>query len=390
MQLPRAIRARARRLGAARLDALIALAFVVEGLLEAALLYPDAEYVWIAVLGTLLIACGLALRSRAPIVATAFAIAGFVVFQPLGREVNDNVYAPFFAVLFVLFSFGLHEQRPRALVGMVAAVFCSNAVVMQIDDYPTTVIDVIFGGLVLAGGPVLLGRVIASRSRLNAALAEKAERLRHSRKAELEQAAVDERARIANELHDVVAHAMSAMVVQAGGARRLAVKDPERARAAFAAVEDTGREALTEIRRLLGVLRRDDEELALAPQPSLAHLRGLVARMRAAGLAVELEVEGEQAELPAGLDLTAYRVIQEALDGALAAPDPRRATVRLRYRDAEIALDVTDVGDVRPAAERPLLGVRERVAIYGGELVAEPVDASGYAVRARLPLERVA
>jgi signal transduction histidine kinase len=138
------------------------------------------------------------------------------------------------------------------------------------------------------------------------------------------------------------------------------------------------------------VLRRDDEELALAPQPSLAHVRDLIARAQASGLPVELEVEGEQHELPAGVDLTAYRVIQEALGGALEAPDERRATVRLHYADGEVVLEVTDVGDRRPGGDRQLLGIRERVAIYGGELVAQAVDTSGYAVRARLPLERVA
>ena len=157
---------------------------------------------------------------------------------------------------------------------------------------------------------------------------------------------------------------------------------PDVAESAFASVEETGREALTEIRRLLGVLRRDDKELALAPQPSLAHVRDLVARVRASGLPVELEVEGEHAPLPAGVDLTAYRVIQEALG----APDARRAKVRLRYDADHIALEVADLGDVRPE----LLGIRERVELYGGDLVAESVSGSGYAVRARLPLERAA
>src|ERR671920_1046798 len=150
-----------------------------------------------------------------------------------------------------------------------------------IDRYPSTAIDYFTGGVIIACGPMLLGRVIRSRSDLNATLRAKAEQLRRARADQAEQAAVEERNRIAGELHDVVAHAMSAMVVQAGGARRLAEKNPERARDAFAAVEDTGREALTEIRRLLGVLRHQDDEIALAPQPSLRHLAALVARVRA-------------------------------------------------------------------------------------------------------------
>jgi signal transduction histidine kinase len=137
------------------------------------------------------------------------------------------------------------------------------------------------------------------------------------------------------------------------------------------------------------VLRRDDEELALAPQPSLTHVTDLIARVRASGLPVELDVQGTQAPLPAGLDLTAYRVVQEALGGAAGESDARRAAVRLRYGEDEIALEVTDVGEAPASRERRLLGIHERVALYGGELVTEPVDESGYAVRARLPLERV-
>jgi signal transduction histidine kinase len=235
----------------------------------------------------------------------------------------------------------------------------------------------------------LLGRLVRARMRLNRALHEKAVAVEDDRAARAAGAVAHERARIAGELHELVSAALASMVGQAGAAERLVRVKPEVAERALASVEATGREALAEIRRLLGVLRRDDEELALAPQPSLAHLRDLLARIRAAGLAVELEVEGEPPELPAGVDLTAYRVIQEALSSALDAPGARRATVRLRYADGEVALDVTDVGDAS-GGERQLLGVRERVAIYGGELVAQPVEESGYAVRARLPLERVA
>ena len=188
----------------------------------------------------------------------------------------------------------------------------------------------------------------------------------------------------------MVSEALASMVGQAGTAEELSRARPDGAEAAFAAVEQTGREALGEIRRLLGVLRREDEELALAPQPSLAHLADLVARVHASGLAVELDVEGERSPLPAGVDLTAYRLVQEALGGALEAPDARRAAVRVRYAGDELALEVTDDGESPPAGDRPLLGMRERVALYGGDLVAGRVGGSGYAVRARLPLERAA
>jgi signal transduction histidine kinase len=385
MQPLHAIRARVRSLGPGRLDALIALAFLIEGLLEAALLYRDAQYVWIGVAATTSIAAGLAVRRRLPIVSVALAVLGFVIFQPLGREINDNVYAPFFAVLFVLFSYGLHETRARWLIGGFVLVFAANVLALTVDAYDSTVIDAVFGGFVIAGGPILLGRVIANRSRLNSALAEKAERLRRDRAAELEQAAAEERARIAGELHDVVAHAMSAMVVQAGGARRLAAKDPERARAAFAAVEDTGREALTEIRRLLGVLRHQDDEIALAPQPSLRHLAALVERVRASGLPVRLEVDGEARDLPPGVDLTAYRLVQEALDGAISQGRAGHADVVVRYRADGIDVEVLDDG-ASGNGQRTLAGVRERVSLYGGQMHAGVRRSGGHAVRAKLPV----
>ena len=385
MQPLRAISARLRGLEPARVDALIALAFLLEGLAEALLLYRDADYAWVGVLATASITIGLAVRRRSPLTALVLAALGFLAFQPLGREVNDNVYAPFFAVLFVLFSFGMFERRGRVLVAGFVFMFASNCVSLSIDAYSSTFVDLLLGGLVIAGGPVLLGRVIANRSRLNVTLAEKAEQLRRDRTAQAEQAAAEERARIANELHDVVAHAMSAMVVQAGGARRLAGKDPERARAAFAAVEDTGREALTEIRRLLGVLRHQDDEIALAPQPSLRHLAALVDRVRAAGLPVRLEVDGEARDLPPGVDLTAYRLVQEALDGAITQGAAGSADVVLRYRPDGIDVEVLDDG-AGGEGPRTLHGVRERVSLYGGQMHAGRRRSGGHAVRAKLPV----
>ena len=258
--------------------------------------------------------------------------AGFLAFQPLGREVNDNVYAPFFAVLFVLFSFGLHERRGRVAARRrrvhVRRATASSLVDRRLLEHRASTCS--SAGWSSPAGRSCSAACIANRSRLNAALREKAERLRRDRAAQAEQAAAEERARIAGELHDVVAHAMSAMVVQAGGARRLASKDPERAREAFAAVEDTGREALTEIRRLLGVLRHQDDEIALAPQPSLRHLAALVApRPRGGAARARSRSTATRATLPPGVDLTAYRLVQEALEGAI---DAGRRRLRRRRR----------------------------------------------------------
>ena len=253
--------------------------------------------------------------------------------------------------------------------------------------------DTVFGAaawlaLVPIGLPSVAGRVLRSRNDLNGRLNEQALQIERNR-AERERAAVlAERTRIARELHDIVAHDVSVMLVQAQAARRTAIADPERARPAIAAVEDTGREALGELRRLLGVLRRGDEDLALAPQPSLARVGTLVARIGAAGLPVELEVAGERRAVPPGIDATGFRIVQEALTNVVRHARARHATVRVTYDTAAVELVVRDDGPaggpVRDGAG--IMGLRERVALYGGELRAGRQRGEGYELRARLPL----
>ena len=291
-------------------------------------------------------------------------------------------------MLILSYSVGAHAEGRRLWAGVAVLVVGAVAAV-RLDRPPGGADDLLFAGTILVGGPVLLGRLVRSRVRLNQALEEKAAALEEDREALAAGAVVQERERIAGELHHVVSEALASMVGQATTAEELSRVRPDGAEAAFSAVETTGREALGEIRRLLGVLRREDEELALAPQPSLAHLADLVARVHASGLPVELDVQGEHDPLPAGVDLTAYRLVQEALGSALEAPGDRRAAVRVRYDGDQLALEVTDLG-ASPSGDRPLLGMRERVALYGGDLVAERVDGSGYTVRAWLPLERAA
>jgi signal transduction histidine kinase len=374
---------------AAVTDVLLALGIGLE--MQVELLFVDAPRrdVLVARAAVLAVAGALLVRRRVPVLAAALALTGITLLGRGPNDVSDNLAGPFFAVIFVAYSIGAYAEG-RQLAAAAAVLLGGVIVAVRLDTPPGGWDDIFFALTVITGGPLLLGRLIHARGRLNRALHEKAVAVEEDRAARAAGAVVEERARIAGELHHLVSAALASMVGQAGAAETLVRDKPEVAERAFASVETTGREALAEIRQLLGVLRRDDEELALAPQPSLTHIRDLVARARAAGLPVELEVEGEHGPLPAGVDLTAYRVIQEALDGALEAPDERRATVRLRYDETHVALEVTDAGDARPGPERRLLGVRERVALYGGELVAEPTDGSGYAVRARLPLERVA
>jgi signal transduction histidine kinase len=241
-------------------------------------------------------------------------------------------------------------------------------------------LNLVWGWLVIVAAPVLAGRLLRDRARLARALHAAASDENPDPWAE--RAVAEERTRIAAELHDVVARALGRMVADADGAAALVHAEPARAALAFAAVEQTGRDALAEIRRLLGVLRREDDELALAPQPTLAHVADLVRRARAAGLPVELRVEGTPAPLAAGADLTAYRVLQEALAGAVREGAAAGATVSVRYGAEAVDLEVLDDGAARPAP----MGIEERVALYGGELRTASSRDGGQALRARLPL----
>jgi signal transduction histidine kinase len=214
-------------------------------------------------------------------------------------------------------------------------------------------------------------------------------------------AVAEERARIARELHDVVAHSVSVMVVQAGAARRLVDGHPAQARQALTSIESTGRQALAEMRRLLGVMRRDGDARpeeaadALAPQPGLADLDALVGRARDAGLEVELQVEGAPRPLAAGVDLSAYRIVQEALTNCLKHAGAAKAIVRLCYGREDLELQVLDDGrgvvglreEGRENGGHGLIGMRERVAVFGGDLDVGPRPGGGFKVDARLPLE---
>lgn len=214
--------------------------------------------------------------------------------------------------------------------------------------------------------------------------------LEQEREEKARAAVAEERARIARELHDVVAHAISVIVLQARGGRRSLATDPADARAALDTIEEVGTQALAEMRRLLGMLRRDDAEIARAPQPSLRYLDTLAAQMREAGLPVDLAVEGEPIELPPGVDLSAYRIVQEALTNALKHAGPATARVVVRYGRDDLELEIADSGPGAAASNgegHGLVGMRERVSLYGGRLEAGPRDGGGFAVSARLPLD---
>jgi signal transduction histidine kinase len=384
MRSLRSLPARMLALPAGRLDALLGALVFVDGVLEVLLLARLEGFGrQAAALGaTAAIALAVALRRRLPITAVTIAWASMFAAYAIGPDLIDNVAGAWFANMFVTFTAGyVLEGRRLWLAAAIGAAFTALSAAINRD--PSDLGDFLFGIGLGVGGPMLLGQLLRNRTRLNETLREKARQLEGERAREAEAAALDERTRIAGELHDVVAHALSAMTVQATAARRLVGADPEHAAAAFAAVEGTGREALMELRRLLGVLRKEDEELALAPQPSLAHIADLVRRAAAAGLPTELRTEGERRALPAGVDLTAYRVVQEALTAARDRGAAGRAEVSIRYRDHDVEVEVSDDGAEK---DRRLLGMRERVAVYGGELMTAASPDGGWRVAARLPI----
>ena len=247
----------------------------------------------------------------------------------------------------------------------------------------------LFFGL-LIGTPFVVGRAIRYRRLRETALEETNVALARERDERARAAVAEERTRIARELHDVVAHAVSVMVLQARGGRALLDTEPSESREAFDTIERTGRQALGEMRRLLGQLRAEDEELALAPRPSLSRLSSLADEVTRAGLPVEIRIEGEPAELPAGVDVSAFRIVQEALTNALKHAGPARAVVAVRYGDGEVDIEVADDGRGGANGDgtgHGLTGIRERVALYGGDFAAGAQRQGGYAVRARLPYE---
>ena len=221
-------------------------------------------------------------------------------------------------------------------------------------------------------------------------LAARTTQLEQERELNARRAVLDERVRIARELHDVVAHHVSLMGVQAGAARRVLPRDPARAEEMLNAIEATSREAVTELHRLLGFLRREGDD-GLAPQPSLQHLEALLAQMQEAGLPVALNLEGTARPLPPGVDLSAYRIVQEALTNTLRHAGPAQAVVTLRYGARALDIDVRDDGaapanDALPGGNG-MLGMRERAALLGGWVQAGPEPGVGFRVQAHLPLK---
>jgi signal transduction histidine kinase len=340
-----------------------------------------------AVLSLLFVAPLLA-RRRFPLPSILTVYLALALCGALYPDALHDVVSPLFAGLLAAVVVGAMPERRLALFG--GAVTLGLVTVVYFRDPSAAPSDFLFL-LFSFGAAWLAGLALSVRSEQAMQLRERAERAERDREEQARRAVEEERARIARELHDVVAHSVSVMVVQAGGVRRLLDPDQDRQREALLAIEHTGRGALAEMRRMLGVLRAGEpQEGPLAPQPTLEHLDRLVEQVRRAGLAVELDVEGRPVPLAAGVDLSAYRIVQERLTNALRHAGPgASAHVTVRYRPDQIELEVSNSGAASDNgdAAHDLVGMRERVALYGGKLSAGPGDNGGYVVRACLPAE---
>ena len=336
----------------------------------------------------ILIGVALALRRKVPIVTLFVIVAAVEIQAEISTPSEQPPFQDFLAVLLAFYSAAAHGEPRRAAVGgaVAGAVIVARDLPYLIagDPHQDMIPSWLFMGTVwLAGWAFHRRRTQATR------LEDRAARLEREREERARVAVAEERARISRELHDVVAHSVSVMVIQAQAAQRLIVGEQQGARQALGSIETSGRQALVELRRMLGILRRTGEEPALDPQPSLRQLDALVEQFRESGLPVELSVEGEAKLLSPGVDLSSYRIVQEALTNTLKHAGPTRARVAVRYRDDGIELEIIDDGagtGKGGGSGHGLIGMRERAALYRGVFESGKREGGGYFVRARLPL----
>jgi signal transduction histidine kinase len=381
MQRPR----RLQHAGPDRGDALVALGLWVATEIEVWGFWVEEEQgpkLFAAAMATGL-AVAIAWRRGHPLAVVATVAALYAAWVVV--DVPAGSLFPFLILLVAVYTVAERCDRRAAVAGGALGL---AAIWLQIAVEGSEVANYAFTGVFVVGAWVA-GRGMRRRQTRADHLQLRTVELERDREAKARAAVAEERARIARELHDVVAHSVGVMVIQAQAAQQVAPPDAA-TQPALRSIESTGQQALTEMRRLLGLLRSEDEEVALAPQPSLRFLDRLVDQVREAGLPVELVVEGHPARLPPGVDLSGYRIVQEALTNALKHAGPARARVLVRYGATELELEISDDGPGGATAAgngHGLVGMRERVSVYGGRLETGGRPDGGYAVRVRLPLE---
>ena len=331
-------------------------------------------------IGVTIVCASLAIRRRFPLATVVIAAGGSILLTAGGSP--PQILAVGLAAMVIAYSIAAALEGARLLIA--AVIFTVTWLLRDIVDPHLNGFDIVIDGVFVFGLPFIVGRVMRRRERQ----VELVSRVADDR---TDDAIRQERARIARELHDVIAHGMSVMVVQADAARHGLDPGDHETRAALAQIEHTGRESLREMRRLLGLLREGDEGAAtLQPQPGMASVDGLVQSVRQAGLPVDLRISGEARPLSPGIDIAVYRIVQEALTNALRHAGPARATVDIGYDDREIRLRIEDTGRSNGTKASPdgngLVGMRERALLYGGSFDAGHVPG-GFVVAAALPLE---
>jgi signal transduction histidine kinase len=338
----------------------------------------------------------LVLRRRAPFTVFAVVAAAAAVQGTLGLRGPLFAFLALNLALYSLAAYGGRRLAVRA-VAVWVALLTARLGYLIVTAWPQVTISRLYDVVddyVLLAAAWTLGQGVRQRRARAAELEERAARLEREREEKARQAVIQERLRIARELHDVVAHSLSVIGVQAGAARLVLDADPNptRAREAVAAIEATANQAMGEMRRALGILRDTEPSgAALAPLPGLGQLPALLGQLRMAGLPVGLTVAGPPQPLPTSIDLSAYRIVQEALTNTLKHAKASRAEVVVCYGAGELTVEVTDDGRGTPPATAGTdgagtVGMRERVALFGGELQVGPRPQGGYAVQVRLPI----
>jgi signal transduction histidine kinase len=381
--------ARVEALGPFRLDLALALFGCVAVVAEALLLDSEGHSRALTALLGVALTLPAAWRRRDLLpVAAGFAVV-VAAATLLDSFLITTLTTPFIVSLVLLYTAGRHEDGRRTW--LAAALVAVPLWLTVTNEGPDGAVNAAVFGVILFVSPVVAGRAMRRRAVMQRELRERTERLEAQRDQRALEAAEDERNRIAAELQAVVANGVSAMVVQAEGvSRALESGSSQRAAKALQAIEESGRETLAEMRRLLGVLRRDDDHLSLRPQPSLAEAEALVARS-SDGIPIKLRVEGTPTALPPGIDLAAYRVLAKAIDSARAAGGVSGVEVEIRYGDREVRLSVEDDRAGSAPDGTTVAALRERVALYDGRLDVEPGGGGrGVRLTARLPCEAVA